>query len=104
LTDRARGTAVALDATAARLAALGLSPGEAKPIRMTRQTLDSTARSLSRNRTRPLDVRELQTLISRLNGIRAARPASAVFPTLDPTPIDQIPRSANKPVVSRLAR
>ena len=98
LIDRARGAGIALGATAARLITLGLPGVETEPIHATRQTLENMARSLARNRTRTISAHELGAIISKLDGIRLARPAPAALPALDPTPIDQMPRSGQPPI------
>jgi hypothetical protein len=87
LIDRTRLASRALEATAARLAALGLPDLGAEPIRAARRVLDGAVRSLAHTRNRRLDSRELETLIAKMERIRAARSAPAALPTLDPTPI-----------------
>lgn len=102
LIDRARGAGIALDATATRLMSLGLSASDAEPLLKARQVLENTGRSLGRDRTRPLSARELDAVVSKLDRIRTARPAPAAMPTLDPTPIDQMPRPLQQPPISRV--
>ena len=100
--DRARGAGIALDATATRLMSLGLSANNAERLRTARQVLESTARTIGRDRMRPLSARELDAIVSRLDRIRTARSAPAAVPTLDSTPIDQMPRPFRQPPISRV--